>query len=307
MNPPAPPRPLRERLLPIPRDSGLRMPGYFVWCGSMIRADGRFHLFASRWPERAAFPDGYRDHSEIVRADAPTPLGPFTFREVVLAGRGGGLWDGKMCHNPKIAEVGGRCVLYYIGSAVGSGLRKVGYAVADSVYGPWERVAEPLPLGEDANNPAPYFHPDGSVLLAYRDRSLHMHIARAPAYDGPYSVVAQDIFPAGMLEDPDLHVRDGRYHLIVEDNAGLLTGHVRHGGHLTSDDVLRWVPESPAEAYTHTLPWADGATETADRRERPELFNAHAPVKGSGEPTHLITGVLLNGKSWCVVQPIAPR
>jgi hypothetical protein len=36
------------------------------------------------------------------------------------------------------------------------------------------------------------------------------------------------------------------------------------------------------------------------------LFNAKAAIKGNGEPTHLLTAVLADGKAWCVVQPIAP-
>jgi len=30
-------KPIIDRLLPVPNDSGFRQEGYFVWCGSMIR------------------------------------------------------------------------------------------------------------------------------------------------------------------------------------------------------------------------------------------------------------------------------
>ena len=30
----------------VPKDSGFRMDGYWVWGGSMIKADGLYHLFA---------------------------------------------------------------------------------------------------------------------------------------------------------------------------------------------------------------------------------------------------------------------
>jgi hypothetical protein len=233
-------------------------------------------------------------------------VGPYVFQEVVVSGRGGTWWDGKMCHNPKIVQVNDTYVLYYIGSAPGSRLRKVGYAWADRIEGPWHRIDRCLPLGEDANNPAPYIHPDGSVLLAYRDLHLHVHIARAPAFDGAYEVVTRDVYPRGRLEDPDLHVHDVLYQMVVEDNEGLLTGSVRHGGHLVSADGLHWESADPVKAYTHTITWTDGSQTVVDRRERPELFNARAQVKGSGDPTHLLTGVLVNGHSWCLVQPIAP-
>ncbi|MDG0813971.1 glycoside hydrolase family protein [Cohnella rhizosphaerae] len=80
----------RSRLLPMPKDGGFRMDGYYIWCGSVVKAeDGRYHMFASRWPVETGFPDGYRTHSEIVRAIAEKPEGPYTFVEVVLRGRGG--------------------------------------------------------------------------------------------------------------------------------------------------------------------------------------------------------------------------
>ncbi len=298
-------RPLIERLQPTPKDAGFRMEGFFVWGGSLIKVDGEYHLFASRWPEKTRFPQGYRDHSEIVRATSKTALGPYTFQEVVLAGRGGDWWDGKMCHNPKIVQFGDTYVLYYIGSAVGSGLRKCGYAWSKSITGPWNRLDECLPFGEDHNNPAPYFHDDGRVLVAFRDRQLNMFIATADAFDGTYKVVARNLFPS-RVEDPDVFFVDGRYHMVAEDGEGKLTGGVKHGAHLVSERGLRWLPADPIKAYDHTLRWTDGTTTHAERRERPELFNENAQRKGNGHPTHLLTGVLVAGHTWCHIQPIAP-
>ena len=297
--------PIIERLQPAPRDAGFRMQGYFVWGGSLIKVGGQYHLFASRWPEETRFPQGYRSHSEIVRATAKTPLGPYTFREVVVSGRGGSWWDGKMCHNPKIVKADDMYVLYYIGSALNSGLRKCGYACSKSIFGPWKRIDEPLPFGEDHNNPAPYVHQDGRVLLAFRDRQLNMFIAAADAFDGAYRVVARRLFPF-KVEDPDLFFLNDRYHMVAEDNVGRLTGAVRHGAHLVSADGLQWQPCDPVKVYDHTLRWTDGTTSKADRRERPELFNAEAVRKGSGHPTHLLTAVLVGEHTWCHIQPIAP-
>ena len=188
-------KPLTERLLPSPQNSGFRMDGFFVWGGSVIKVNNTYHLFASRWPEETKFPQGYREHSEIVHATADNPLGPYEFREVVLKGRGGTWWDGKMCHNPKIVKAGDYYVLFYIGSAVGSPLRKCGYSFSKSIDGPWERLGEPLPFGEDHNNPAPYVYEDGRVIVAFRDRELHMYIAEADSFNGTYRVVVKDIFP----------------------------------------------------------------------------------------------------------------
>jgi len=303
--------PIAGALLPSPKDAGFRMKGFYVWGGSLIKADGRFHLFASRWPEGTgkgtgvAMLSGYRRHSEIVRAIADNPLGPYDFKEVVLKGRGERWWDSQMCSNPKILRIGDTYVLYYIGSAVGSPLRKIGYAWSKSVNGPWRRIDRCLPIGEDCNNPAPYVHDDGRVLLAFRIRGLRIDIAAADAWNGTYRKVAGNICPQARLEDPDLAFRDGWYHLIAEDCYGTLTGHMRHGAHLISRDGIHWKQHDPVEAYTHTIRWTDGTQTNVDRRERPELFNANADRKGTGQPTHLITGIQVGTHTWCHVQQIA--
>jgi hypothetical protein len=224
-------------------------------------------------------------------------------------GRGEPYWDGKMCHNPKIIKVGETYVLYYIGSACGSGTRKVGYAWSESIKGPWKRINEPIFLGDDANNPAPLVHQDGSILLAYRDGSLHMHIAGAPSFRGPYQVLAQNIFPTGRLEDPDLFTQNGEYHIVMEDNEAVLTGHERFGGHLVSKDGETWRPHSARTVYTHDIEYDDGTLLKADRRERPQLFrDSPDDRRDDGEgPTHLVTSVLSGGKAWCVIQPIRPE
>lgn len=155
---------LSERMKPIPRDGGFRMDGYWVWCGSVIRGeDGKYHMFASRWPKTLPF-HTWMFASEIVRAVADTPTGPFTFEEVVLPTRGAQYWDGRCTHNPFIRKYKDKYILYYMGSThpfedvqpgevverndkrciAGRANKRVGMAVADSVYGPWTRLDRPI-------------------------------------------------------------------------------------------------------------------------------------------------------------------
>ena len=149
------PKSIIERLKPIPKESGFKMDNWLVWGGSLIKVGDTFHIFASRWPKASRFPQGYRGYSEIVRATSKDPMGPYQFQELVVGGRGGKWWDGKMCHNPKIVKSGDTYVLYYIGSAVQKGERKIGYAYSKSIHGRWTRCNEALPFGADHNNPAP--------------------------------------------------------------------------------------------------------------------------------------------------------
>ena len=55
-------------------------------------------------------------------------------------------WDNSRVHNVKIVKAGNKFVLYYINSA-----NQTGYAVADSVTGPWVRLDKPV---IKASNPA---------------------------------------------------------------------------------------------------------------------------------------------------------
>ncbi len=84
-------------------------------------------------------------------------------------------------------------------------------------------------------------------------------------------------FVWGGLEDPTLFFMDGRYHMVLEDNKGQLTGDVRHGAQLVSRSGRTWQSYDPIKVYTHTIQWTDDASTTFDRRERPELVNLNNP------------------------------
>lgn len=183
----------------VPFDSGFAMDGYWVWCGSVIKAeDGRYHMFASRWPKTLPFHPGWGVASEIVRAVSDTAQGPYTFAEVVLSARGAEYWDGRVTHNPSIQKCGDEYVLFYTGSTYpmcdvphdGSlnnthptwlcarSNKRIGIATAKSINGPWLRRDAPcldVRSGYFDNfltsNPAPCINEDGSCLLVYKTRT----------------------------------------------------------------------------------------------------------------------------------------
>ncbi len=261
---------------PVAKGTGFAMKGYFVWDGSVIKVGDTYEMFASRWPTETTFPDGYRQHSEIVRAEASRPEGPYIFKEVVIAGRAAGKWDSACAHNPAIYEVGGTFVLFYIGADVGSRYRQIGIATAPSVAGPWTRRDKPLDLGSaiDANNPAAWFESDGSVKLVWRTENLRVLESAAKSFGGPYQVVNENLWPAAKLEDFFFFKQGAMYHLLCEDNAGNLSGHDRRWGvHLISEDGLsHWRPAPQTVAYDDTIRWTDGTEFKPVRRERPWLL-----------------------------------
>jgi len=284
----------------VPQESGFKMEGWFVWCGSAIEVDGVYHLFASRWPKSTQFPKGYMTNSEIVRATADNPLGPYTFQQVVLSKRDPKYWDAIMTHNPSIYKSGDTYVLYY-NARGNSPYRQVGYATAKSITGPWTRNDRPIDFGRDANNPAAFFEADGSVKLMWRDRNLGIYLATAPSYKGPYTIVNDNVWPHCQLEDFYLFKLDGKYHMICEDNIGGVSGHERWGVHFSSDDGINdWRPADPMVFYNHSITWTDGSGIHCQRRERPQLL-----FDKNGKITHLFTSVLFQGNTWNQAVPIS--
>ncbi|MBN2763204.1 MAG: glycoside hydrolase family protein, partial [Bacteroidales bacterium] len=210
-------KPFADRFGSVPLNSGFQMPGYNVWCGSVIKGeDGRYYMFASRWPEGKGYV--WVLDSEVVLASSGNPAGPYQFEDVVLPKRGTRYWDGMMTHNPTIHKYKDTYLLYYTGTTypernyhVAWANKRIGLATATSVKGPWKRfdepVLEPRPGRWDnqiTSNPAPCIMPDGKVILVYKstrtghwkdghfDFDLRLGVAVADSYAGPYKHVNEE-------------------------------------------------------------------------------------------------------------------
>lgn len=334
-------RSLLERISPAPKAGGFRQADYWVWCGSPIRGeDDRYHLFAARWPHELRFFASYPLYSEIVRAEAKTPAGPYRFAEVVLPARGPDYWDGRMTHNPTIHYWRGTYLLFYIGStyrgpapsaaefARGTAGKtkesyaniRIGLATAASVKGPWRRSDRPIldiRAGKwDSSvvtNPAPTVLPGGRIVMLYRSntpKGLRLGIAAAEGYDQPFRRLADDpieLFSGGhTVEDPYLWWADGHFEAIMKDMSGAITGERHAGVHATSPDGRRWTLKSPPKAYSRKILWDDGSTTIQGCVERPQL------LFDGGRPTHLFAatadgpGGFHNAtRTWNMVIPLA--
>jgi len=305
----------------VPRSGGFRMEGYWVWCGSVIRGDdGRYHLFASRWPKSIPFHPGWMTTSEIVRAVADRPAGPYAFQQVVLPARGAEWWDGRATHNPAIARHGDTYVLFYMGSThpfddpapghpfpltdpravVARSNKRIGVATATRLEGPWTRYERPVLDTRPGtfysfltSNPAPVIHAGGSVLLMFKARryegtthsGMMLGVARAPHYLGPYDVVGdQPIFSSsrfGEVEDPFVWKTGDGYEMVAKDMTGKLAGEKHAAIHARSTDGTDWTLADPPKAWSRTLRFDDGRTQTMGQLERPFLLIEN------GRPTFL--------------------
>jgi hypothetical protein len=219
-------------------------PDHWIWCPSLVKADdGKWHLFASRWPKTIPFHPGWLLVSEIIRAESDSPEGPFTFREVVMRGRGADWWDGRSVHNPTVIRDGTRWVMFYMGSThpfedpvpnaelpvsdprvvVARWRERLGVAIADDLTGPWRRLDAPAldarPEHFDSwitSNPTACRNADGSWYLVYKARAtigdashpkhgpMTLGMATATRVEGPWTRLDKPILPAeGLCEIED--------------------------------------------------------------------------------------------------------
>lgn len=282
---------LKDALRPAPLENGFAMPGYHLWCPSVIKVGGAYHLFASRWPARYGMA-GWTEHSECVRATSQNLLGPYVFQEVVLQKRAGH-WDNSRVHNGRVVRAGGKFVLYYINNAVTTGC-----AWADSIEGPWTRSKKPLMR---ASNAAILVRPDDSIYvfarLKDRDGANRAIAFRARTYDAPYELLGggENLLPGGAeLEDPAIWWAGNQYNVLLNDWKGRATGVSKAGAQYFSKDGIHYTLASREPVFTRQLPQAGGAVRKLSRRERPfvfvnereevvALFTACLPEKGEGD------------------------
>lgn len=262
-------RSLKDCLRPAAKHGGFEMDGFILWCSSVIKVDGTYHMFASRWPAEYGL-GGWTKYSECVRATSTNLLGPYTFKEVVLQKRTNN-WDNTRVHNVKIVRAGRKFVLYYIDSA-----NETGFAEADTVTGPWRRRDK---VAMRVSNPAIFVKPDLSVYVfgRLRDSSgVNRGIAfTAPSFERPYSLVAKgdNLLPDGCeLEDPTIWWANNQYNLLLNDWKGKATGTSKAGAQFFSRDGNHYTLMSREPVFIKTVGYDDGSSETFRRRERPFVY-----------------------------------
>jgi hypothetical protein len=294
-----------DRLMPAPLGGGFKMEDYWVWCGSVIKGeDGKYHMFASRWPKKYPMFSGYILASEIVRAVSDKPEGPYRFVEKVLPSGDENAWDGRMVHNPSICRWEGEYLLYYIGSTYSGTMNvpadnngspqcdesyaniRIGLAAAPSVEGPWKTldvpILEPRPEKWDSRivtNPAPCLLPGGRVLLYYRSNTpqgLRIGLAVADSPKGPYRRLKDGPILEGMnVEDPFAWYNGTGFEMLAKDMSGDITGEIHAGAHLHSQDGVKWIADG--KGYSRNVLWNDGRRVMQGCLERPQiLFDSDA-------------------------------
>jgi lysophospholipase L1-like esterase len=321
------------RLMPAPLNGGFRLDGYWVWCGSVTKGDdGKYHMFASRWPNSTPFSPYWLTNSEIVHAVSSTPAGPFEFSDVALPPRGAEFWDGQMTHNPAIRKFGDTYLLYYTGTTY-KGQRpsatnpvgetdalkleahqgeRIGLATSKSPYGPWKRLDKPIldvvPNSWEqylVSNAAPLILKDGRVMLYYkgveklRVNAIGLAMADCPTCE--YKRSSNLPLNMGMgAEDPFIWQENGKFKALMLDTDRRYSPD-KEIFYAVSGDGLRWRVQKNSIAVSRKVLWADGAKKM-NSTERPHVLIEN------GRPTHVYfaTGETVDGKryTWNMVIPL---
>jgi len=287
------------------------MDGYFVWCNGALKGDdSKYHLFFSRWQKSRGF-DAWVTHSEIAHAVSDSLFGPYRFSDVCLPARGNQYWDGAMTHNPHVIHYDGKYYLYYTGNR-GSGYwettgdtvkprtgdpewwinrnnQRVGVAVADSPYGPWQRLDKPLiDIGEGRRmtaTPTVFERPDGKFSMVYksvaekegyRGGAVKHSIALADNPLGPFRDYEKPFITSPKSDFPiDDHVewyQDGKYYCIAKDHGDKITEHGIALLLFESMNGLDWQLAPNPLVHKFEITFADGDHFEFERFEMPKVF-----------------------------------
>lgn len=294
---------------------------HYVWDCSVIYAEGKYHMFSSRWKKELGFGWHWVYNSEIIHCVADKPQGPYQFLRVVLSRRGSQYFDGMSTHNTCIRYYAGKYYLYYMGTTYGGPIpeevdtdpernlevwnrKRIGLAVADSIYGEFVRRDEPILQPRDCShwdctvttNPAVAILPTGKTYMVYKSRrcagaTLQLGIAVADRPDGVFQRLTDD--PILQFDDPNTHVEDPylwydekrqKFCVIAKDDSKNgsygITGEWGCGFYAESDDCIHFtIPEDP-KVYSRYVNWQDGTQSWQGNMERPWLLfdEQHKPI-----------------------------
>ena len=242
--------------LPAPKNGGLHLDDYYVWCGSVIfsNEDNQYHMFASCWEKELGFGANWLYNSKIAHAISSTPQGPYRFKDFVFERRDRSYFDALNQHNPSIRYHNGMYYLYYMGTTFGRDIpthenqvdeadfletwnrKRIGVATSTSINGPWMRRDEPLLQPRDCRywdctittNPSVAILEDGTTYMIYKSRThchapLQLGIAVANKPDGVFERISDE--PVFNFQNKDWHIEDpfiwhsdGKFHLIMKDD-----------------------------------------------------------------------------------------
>ncbi|MGY6647912.1 glycoside hydrolase family protein [Wenyingzhuangia sp. IMCC45574] len=212
-------------------------PGYYVWGLSVVKWEGKYHAYYSRWKKKYEH-KGWMTHCEIAHGISDSPKGPFKFVNVVLEAKKEGGWDVNNSHNPYAVVANGKICLYYIANDIRKtypfkeGVNSypdeawfdanrmavrdsqcIGVAVADHPKGPFVRAENVVVKPDNKNfkkiavNPA-VIYKDGAYKMIMKgddlahDRPFRIQlVGDAKHPEGPFEFNPKPVYAKAQTED----------------------------------------------------------------------------------------------------------
>ena len=196
--------------------------------------------------------------------------------------------------------------------------KRIGVAVADSIYGEFVRRDTPLLEPRDCRfwdctittNPSVAILPSGKTYMIYKSRAsiqnpLQLGVAVADSPDGEFTRLTDYPLFEGKrdkmsIEDPFLWYdeKKNKFCVIAKDDAmnvaNGVTGEWGSGFYTESEDCKDFTVGSNPKVYSRTIEWADGKIATQGNLERPcVLFDEN------GEPTHIFCASGTAAQPYC--------
>jgi len=301
------------RLIPPARDQVFAMEGYYVWGATCIGdGNGRYHLFACRWPKSSEF-WGWISHGEIVRAEGERPEDPFEYRETLDVLKEAA-WSCGSVIGPVVFKWEGAYYLAYTGMSLPDEpdpdmpftkwrhlnrhrirfRQHVGMASAPHPAGQWRPVSDapvlsPRPGKWDepfVTDPVACATPEGKILLVYKsstERStdpdkkeggrLLLGLAMADQPGGPYRRVGREPLFEHYVEDPFIWHENGEYRMLAKDMTGAISGG-RYGNGLlyASANGIDWELAAEKTGWEMRIDWLGEPAQDVWRMERPAVL-----------------------------------
>jgi hypothetical protein len=246
------------------------------WDGAVIQGtDGKWHMFASRWPENLGHGGWWK--SLAVHAVSDDVLGPYTDK--------GPCWpdnQGGKGHNvTALTMPDGRYAITISETRPGE------VFASKSLDGPWESLGRITVADRPkwkASNVTPVLRPDGQYMVVQRSGEIML----SKQITGPYVIQGPSIYPQvkGLtlenLEDPIAWYSGDLYHIVVNSWSQ------RKAFHLTSANgidnwTLRGLAYDPTRDF---IRYTDGTVNHWNKIERPGV------ILKDGHVTHFIFAVI---------------
>jgi len=234
------------------------------WDGAVLQGpDGKWHLFASRWPEPLGHNGWWK--SVAVHAVSNDIIGPYEDKGLCWPDDQGGKG-----HNVTALKMpDGRYAITISETRPGE------VFASESPDGPWKSLGR-ITVANDpkwhASNATPVLRPDGKYMIVQRSGIILL----AKDIVGPYEAQGPSIYgsikempkPFDKLEDPIAWHSGGLYHIVVNSWA------MRKAFHLTSPDGIgHWTFRGLAyDPTVDFIRYTDGTVNRWNKIERPGVI-----------------------------------